>query len=82
MMPEDNFPPPAHNTFCLYLRTFYLIASLCFLFIVCEPSRMQCHETERRRRCILDVRNRALLVFIWLRRHLNLHVLAHIFGIS
>lgn len=38
--------------------------------------------TERRRHCILDVRNRVLLVFIWLRQYLKLHVLAYIFGIS
>ena len=34
---------------------------------------------DRRRRCILDVRNRVLLVFIWLRQYLKLHVLAYIF---
>ena len=38
--------------------------------------------TNRRRRYILDVRNRVLLVFIWLRQYLKLHVLAYIFGIS
>lgn len=38
--------------------------------------------TDRRRRCILDVRNRVLLVFIWLRQYLKLHVLAYIFCIS
>lgn len=38
--------------------------------------------TDRRRPCILDVRNRVLLVFIWLRQYLKLHVLAYIFGIS
>ena len=37
---------------------------------------------DRRRRCILDVRNRVLLVFIWLRQYLKLHVLAYIFCIS
>ena len=38
--------------------------------------------TDRRRRCILDVINRVLLVFIWLRQYLKLHVLAYVFGIS
>ena len=38
--------------------------------------------TDRRRRCILDVGNRVLLVFIWLRQYLKLHVLAYIFCIS
>ena len=38
--------------------------------------------TERRRRCNLDEHNRVLLVFIWLRQYLKLHVLAYIFGIS
>jgi len=35
--------------------------------------------TDRRHRCILDVRNRVLLVFIWLCQYLKLHVLAYIF---
>lgn len=39
-----QLPSSCPNTFCLYLRTSYLIASFCFLFIACEPSRMQCHE--------------------------------------
>lgn len=38
--------------------------------------------TDRRRRCILDARNRVLLVIIWLRQYLKLHVLAHMFQIS
>ena len=38
--------------------------------------------TDRRRHCILDVRNRVLLVFIWLRQYVKLHVLAYIFCIS
>ena len=38
--------------------------------------------TNRRRPCILDVRNRVLLVIVWLRQYLKLHVLAHISGIS
>ena len=38
--------------------------------------------TDRRRRCILDVRNRVLLVFIWLCQYLKLHVLAYVFCIS
>ena len=38
--------------------------------------------TDRRRRCILDVRNRVLLVFIWLRQYLKLHVLEYIFSNS
>ena len=38
--------------------------------------------TDRRRRCILDVRNRVLLAFIWLRQYPKLHVLAYMFGIS
>ena len=38
--------------------------------------------TEKRRRCILDVRNRVILVIIWLRQYLKLHVLAHMFQIS
>ena len=38
--------------------------------------------TNRRRHCILDMRNRVLLVFFWLRQYLKLHVLAYIFGIS
>lgn len=38
--------------------------------------------TDRRRRCILDVCNRVLLVFIWLRQYLKLHVLANVFDIS
>ena len=39
-------------------------------------------QTDKRRRCILDVRNRVLLVFIWLRQYLKPHVLAYIFCIS
>ena len=39
-------------------------------------------QTDKRRCCILDVRNRVLLVFIWLRQYLKLHVLAYIFCIS
>lgn len=39
-------------------------------------------QTDKKRRCILDVRNRVLLVFIWLRQYLKLHVLAYIFYIS
>ena len=38
--------------------------------------------TDRSRRCILDVHNRVLLVFIWLHQYLKLHVLAYIFCIS
>ena len=38
--------------------------------------------TDRRRRCILDVPNRVLLVFIWFRQYLKLHVLAYVFDIS
>jgi hypothetical protein len=38
--------------------------------------------TGRRCPCILDVHNRVLLVIIWLRQYLKLHVLAYIFGIS
>ena len=38
--------------------------------------------TDRRRRCIPDVRNRVLLVIIWLRQYLKLYVLAHMFQIS
>lgn len=38
--------------------------------------------TDSRRRCILDARNRVLLVIIWLRQYLKLHVLAHMFQIS
>ena len=38
--------------------------------------------SNRRRRCLLDVRNRVLLGFIWLRQYLKIHVLAYIFGIS
>ena len=38
--------------------------------------------TDRRRLCILDVQNRVLLVVIWLRQYLKLHVLAYIFCIS
>ena len=38
--------------------------------------------TNRRCPCIFDVRNRVLLVIVWLRQYLKLHVLAHIFGIS
>ena len=38
--------------------------------------------TERGRLCILDVRSRVLLLFIWLRQYLKLHVLAYIFCIS
>ena len=38
--------------------------------------------TDRRRRCILDVPNRVLLVFIWLRQYLKFHVLAYVFDIS
>ena len=38
--------------------------------------------TDRRRRCNLDVPNRVLLVFIWLRQYLKLHVLAYVFDIS
>lgn len=36
----------------------------------------------RRRRCLLDVRNRVLLVLFWLRQYPTLHVLAFLFGIS
>lgn len=39
-------------------------------------------KTDKRRRCILDARNRALLVIIWLRQYLKLHVLAHMCQIS
>ena len=38
--------------------------------------------TDRRRRCILHVRSRVLLAFIWLRQYLELHVLPYIFCIS
>ena len=38
--------------------------------------------TDRRRRCILDVPNRVLLVFIWLRQYFKFHVLAYVFDIS
>ena len=38
--------------------------------------------SNQRHRCLLDVRNRVLLGFIWLRQYLKLHVLAYIFGIS
>ena len=38
--------------------------------------------TDRRRRCILDARNRVLFVIIWLPQYLKLHVLAHMFQIS
>ena len=38
--------------------------------------------TNRRRSCILDVRNRGQLVMIWLRQYLKFHVLAHNFCIS
>lgn len=38
--------------------------------------------TNRRRRCILDVRNRVLMVFFWLRQYLKLEVLAYMFNIS
>lgn len=38
--------------------------------------------TARRRSCILDADNRVLLVIIWLRQYLKLHVLASIFAIS
>ncbi|KAL9978538.1 hypothetical protein ACROYT_G016065 [Oculina patagonica] len=38
--------------------------------------------SNRRRRCLLDVRNRVLLGFIWMRQYLKIHVLAFIFGIS
>lgn len=38
--------------------------------------------TEKRRRCILDVRNRVILVIIWLQQYLKLHVLAPMFQIS
>ena len=36
-------------------------------------------QTDRRRRCILDVPNRVLLVFIWLCQYLKLYVLAYVF---
>ena len=39
-------------------------------------------QTDRRRRSILHVRNRVLLVFVWLRQYLKHHVLAYIFCIS
>ena len=39
-------------------------------------------KTDKRRRCILDAPNRALLVIIWLRQYLKLHVLAHMCQIS
>lgn len=38
--------------------------------------------SNRRCRCLLDVRNTVLLAFIWLRQYLKIHVLAYIFGIS
>jgi len=38
--------------------------------------------TDKRRRWILDARNRVLLVIIWLRQYLKLHVLAHMCQIS
>ena len=38
--------------------------------------------TDKRRRCILDARNRVLLAIIWLRQYLKLHVLAHMCQIS
>ena len=42
----------------------------------------QAPRTDRRSRCILDVRNRVLPVLIWLRQYLKLYVLAYIFCIS
>ena len=38
--------------------------------------------SNRRRRCLLDVRNRVLLIIIWLRQYLKIHFLAHLFYIS
>jgi len=52
-------------------------------FQVSEPRRLPRPPISgRRRQCLLDVRNRVLLVMIWLRQYLKLHVLANIFGIS
>lgn len=39
-------------------------------------------QMDRKRHCILDVCNRVLLIFIWLRQYLKFHVLAYIFCIS
>ena len=38
--------------------------------------------SNRRRQCLLDIRNRVLLVKIWLRQYLKFHVLAYLFDIS
>lgn len=38
--------------------------------------------SNRRRRCLLDTRNRVLLVVIWLRQYLKYHILAYLFDIS
>ena len=38
--------------------------------------------SNRRRRCLLDERDRELLIMMWLHQYLKLHVLAHIFNIS
>ena len=38
--------------------------------------------SDRRRRCLLDERNRVLLVMMWLSQYIKQHVLAHIFNIS
>ena len=37
--------------------------------------------SNRRRRCLLDTRNRVLLVMTWLRQYLKFHVLAYLFDI-
>ena len=38
--------------------------------------------SNRRRRCLLDERNRVFLVITWLRQYLKLHILAYVFNIS
>ena len=36
--------------------------------------------SNRRRRCLLDERNRVLIVMMWLHQYLKLHVLVYVFN--
>ena len=49
---------------------------------VAAPNLPRTPRSNRRRRCLLNVRNRVLLIIIWLRQYLKIHFLAHLFYIS
>lgn len=63
-------------------ETLQAIVNRTYMDVTAPRHHPRTPRTNRRRRCILDVRNRILLVFVWLRQYLKLRVLAYIFQIS